>query len=635
MLAILLRNKWLKYALSAVILCTLLPAFNIITVTGESTGPRFVMMRLEDIGPGGQYDSIEKLGKLRAVLDYLHDQHAAYHLAVVPRWINLSADGSRYDVSLDQTGNPYVEAYQNLLKQAVRDGATLGMHGYTHQVGNVRRDDGQHESGIGNEFNNPGSNETMSAAYGEQRLKEGLAILTKAGLKPRFWEAPHYRSTPEQDHVFRNYFGLNYQSDVQANLNSPVAQYINKRNDGYGETSLGAAYVPTPFDYIPFNKDEKIIIDRVGKSSDVASFFFHPFLEFKHLVPVLNEAGEPVERDGLPEFRYQEPDKSLLHRLISGLKAKNYAFYSIQDYVPFTPAHSVKLKQAALQEKPMIGDVTGDGQSDLVTWDTKKAIITVKAGSFNGPRNEPQGPETVWARAAYTNGAAAALGSTSYDGGSNLWMLYPEGRLERLASDGQSFTVKNSWKTEPRSCSSLYVLPQTGGEVVIAGLSTDRLQMFGYLINKGEAKPLKPFKFKNEMKNGLQLRALANGSSSLISTRLGAVSGLEISPDRTAMEWKQKKTELNIPSEDGELRFGDFNGDGKEDIIRWNTETMRYTVYLGAEEGEYRLLSTFGPWGKPGSKLMLADLDGNGKKDLALINREEGYLDTALSFESR
>ncbi|NOU92186.1 DUF2334 domain-containing protein [Paenibacillus sp. LMG 31456] len=630
--------KWLKFVSSALVVCVLFTAYHIITVEGESSNPRVVLMRLEDIGPGGQYGSMEQLGKLRAVLDYLREQHVIYHLAVIPRWIDVSPDGVRYDVSLDQTGNPYVEAYQKLLKQAVGDGATLGMHGYTHQVGNIRRDDGHQESGIGNEFNVPGSEETLTASFAEPRLKAGLAIFKNAGLQPQFWESPHYRSTPEQDQLFRNYFGLHYQADVQIDRNTPVAQYINEPNSGYGASSMGAVYVPTPFDYISFNKDEKVIIDRVGKSNNINSFFYHPFLEFKHLIPVTNDQGEPVLRDGLPEFRYPAQDKSVLQKLIAGLKAKGYKFYSIQDYVPFTPSQRVQIKPTGQQDKLMLGDVTGDGQSDLVNWDSQKGTITVTPGSFRGMRNNAQGTSSVWANVPFKDGAVAALeaGDASAEGKNGLWIMSPTGLLQRFESDSQHFTLQKEWKIAPRNCSNLYVLRQGSGNTVIAGLSSDRLTLFGYYVSKGgEIKPLKPYKFKNELKNELQLRTQDDGTKSLFYARSGAVSGLELSVDKAAMSWKMKKAELNIPNEDGEIRFGDFNGDGKEDVLRWNYEHNRFTVYLHKEADDYELLSVFGPWGSSGSKLITGDLDGNGKTDLALVRLQDGYLDSALSFESK
>jgi len=179
-------------------------------------------------------------------------------------------------------------------------------------------------------------------------------------------------------------------------------------------------------------------------------------------------------------------------------------------------------------------------------------------------------------------------------------------------------------------------LPQAGGDVVVAGITTNKLEIFGYLVSKESVKPLKSFKFSNAFKNDLQLRKRDNGDTVLFSSKAGASRGIEWEPNVTsAMEWTQNKQELGIPNEDGYLRFNDYNGDGKPDILRWNPDTSHYTVYVNNGAGGYSLLSTFGPWGKPGAKqLIVADLDGNGKGDLALFNHEEGYMDTALSFES-
>lgn len=355
------------------------------------------------------------------------------------------------------------------------------------------------------------------------------------------------------------------------------------------------------------------------------------------MAPVVDETGETIIRDGLPEYHYLSQDKSLLQKLVLGLKAKHYSFFSIQDYVPFTPAHSVKLSPSAQQdkEKMMLGDVTGNGQADLIRWDTNNGSISVTPGSFDGMRNEPQGAPSQWANVAYKAGAAAALGRSTQDKMNSLWIMQPSGTLERFTSDGHRFSMTNSWKTEPRKCANLYVLPQADGDVVVAGLTTDRLQLFGYVVSKGLVKPIKSYTFNNELTAELQPRKLDTSSFALFSSRPGAARGGQWNADLTSMEWKQSKQELGIPNEDGILRFGDYNGDGREDVLRWNAETGRFTVYLNNKEGGYSLLSTFGPWGKPGSKLVVHDLDGNGKSDLALFNREEGYMDTALSFESR
>ncbi|MDQ1910128.1 DUF2334 domain-containing protein [Paenibacillus sp. GD4] len=626
------KYKLARYVVSVLLVSVIVTAYHMISVEGEARLPKFVMMRLEDIGPGGQYETPEGLGKLRAILEYLRDEKVSYHLAVIPRWINISPDGSRYDVSLDQTDNPLAAAFVQILKDAVRGGATLGMHGYTHQVGSVRRDDGHHESGIGNEFNNPGSAETMPASYGEQRMKEGLAVLEHVGLKPQFWEAPHYRSTPEQDQVFRSYFGLHYQAEVQEHRNAQTVHYENKRNKASGASSLGAAYIPTPYDYIPYNKDEKVIVDRVGTTGHVASFFFHPFLDFKQLIPVINEDGEPVMRDGIPEYRLPDTNRSLLQKLIAGLRAKGYTFYSIQDYVPFTPAHSIGLSGGS---KSMVGDVNGDGQADLVTWDTKTGNLHVVECNFRGQRNEAQPAPALWGQAAYVQGATAALSGADGSRSAVLWTLSPKGQLESYRVTGRQFRREGSWRTEQAGWSTMIVIPQANGASLLAGLSKDRRQLNGLLVTSGgDVKPLKPFSFRSEQKAELQLHKGQEGITSLLSVKSGASSGFELIPDIGSLTWRLQRTAVSVPNESGVLKLGDFNGDGREDVLRWDPDSMSGSVYLKQENDEYKLLSFYGPWGRGGSGLqpLIADLDGNGTSDLAVMNREEGYLDTALSF---
>lgn len=100
------------------------------------------------------------------------------------------------------------------------------------------------------------------------------------------------------------------------------------------------------------------------------------------------------------------------------------------------------------------------------------------------------------------------------------------------------------------------------------------------------------------------------------------------------MQWKLDKVELDIPDELGSIRFGDFNGDGREDILRWDPRNLTNRVYQQTENHTYKLLSIFGPWGKTNGRLSVADFDGNGKADIAMYGNEDGFLDVALSFQS-
>ncbi|MDO3675805.1 DUF2334 domain-containing protein [Paenibacillus ehimensis] len=628
------HSKWLRFVISLIALTLLLSAYRIFTVEGGARTPKFVMMRLEDIGPGGQYASLEELGKLRTVLEYLRDRKVAYHIAVIPRWINLPPDGSRYDVSLDQEGDPYAAAFRKVLRQASDSGAVIGMHGFTHQVGSVRRDDGHHESGIGNEFQVADVEETMKASYAEQRIKDGLAIFERAGLKPQFWEAPHYRTTAEQDRVFRSYFGLNYQAEVQSHRDAEGVFYWNQRNSGYGSPPLGAAYVPTPYDYIPSNKDEKMILNRVGQSNHLASFFYHPFLEFKYLTPVLGPDGEPVMRDGIPEYRYPEENKSVLQKLIAGLRAKGYAFRSIHDYVPFTPAQSVKLLPGG-KRSVFLEDTDGDGQADTVQWNAANGEISVIPGRYKGLRNAAQPEPVRWGQAESANGTAAAVSGKDAEGPCSFWTANPDGHLDRYISDGRQFHLAQSWKIEAKAWSSLYTLPLSSGEVIVAGLTKDKLKLYGWRIRGKELKPIKPYKLRSEMNQELQVRT--EGGPALFASKDGASGGIQLQPDPVDMKWQLTRVDLGLPNEDGLIRLGDFNGDGREDALRWDPKTMRCTVYLKDEDREWKLLSAFGPWGTPGSGVqpMIRDVDGNGKADLVLSDRSGGTLDFALSYQSK
>ncbi len=100
------------------------------------------------------------------------------------------------------------------------------------------------------------------------------------------------------------------------------------------------------------------------------------------------------------------------------------------------------------------------------------------------------------------------------------------------------------------------------------------------------------------------------------------------------MQWKLNKVSLNIPDELGGIQFGDFNGDGKEDILRSDSKNLTNRVYLQTTENEYKLLSVFGPSSLTNGRITVADFDGNGKVDIAMLPNDEGQLDVALSYQS-
>jgi hypothetical protein len=629
------KNTWLRYVIAGMVSCGLfIGLYHIMTVEGADNNPRFMMIRLEDIGPGGYYGSLEGLGKLRAVLDNLHEQHVHYSMAVVPRWINIMPDGTRYDRSIDQLNDGYIQSFDRVLQEAEQHSGTIGMHGYTHQVGDIRREDGQQATGIGNELNVSDLPETTTTAFAENRVKEGLARFRQAGIIPHYWEAPHYHTTPEQDKVFRAYFGLLYQPDVTIDANPPAAQYDNVLNKGFGNSSLGNVYVPTTLSYIPNGKDEKFILNQMGKTERINSFFYHPFLEFSHLVPIMDESGEPVLKDGIPAYQYAGENKSMLQRLITQIHSKGYPFYSIHDYVPFTPAQRLKLgstKSTLVQ----IGHVSGRSQTDIVTWDKKTSNISVIQGQFKELRNDIQAAPRVWASVPYIDGSAFTLNSRNDPSKKGLWVVRPTGKLEGYTSTGSAFTRNQIWTIPANRWYDLYELRQPNGDCVLAGQSQDRSQLLGVYLHGSEAKAIKPYTFRSSSSRDLIVRNLRkDDQQSLFLFKEDTSQGVEFELDKGTLQWKLNKVTLNIPDELGSIRFGDFNGDGKEDILRWDSNNLTNRVYQQTTENEFKMLSVFGPWGITNGRLAVADFDGNGKDDIAMYPNDDTHLDVALSFQS-
>ncbi|NEW06663.1 DUF2334 domain-containing protein [Paenibacillus sp. SYP-B3998] len=636
MVVYLQQHKWIRFLIPCMVSLSLfLGLYHMMTVEGADNNPNFVMIRLEDIGPGGTYSSIESLGKLRAVFEYLQQKQVPYSMAVIPRWINYTKEG-KYDRSLAQLDDEYTQSFARVLQQAVQAGATLGMHGYTHQVGDTLREDGQQASAIGNEFNVQEVKETTTASFAEQRVKEGIQVFHQAGLFPHFWEAPHYRSTPEQDQIFSSYFGLIYQPHLAVKPNLLSADYFNEPNQGFGVNTLGTVFVPAPLSYVPANKDEKVIVNQIGKKDRINSFFYHPFLEFSQLIPVVDASGVAIMRDGVPVYKYPEENKSNLQKLIAQIKAKEYSFYSIHDYIPFTPATRVKVgngKAANVQ----IGDVTGRGQADLVMWDRKSGNVSVIEGNFKERlRNEPQSAPKMWTTIPGAEGTSFTLNSTNGDGRNGLWVVYPSGKLESYASNGSQFILNHKWTIPTNRWLDAYELKQPNGDCVIAGQSQDRKQLLAVYVHNGIAKPIKPYQFKSNTARELIVRKQnKEGKMNFFLSKRDTSQGVELEFDRANMQWKLKPLTFNIPAELGEIRFGDFNGDGREDILRWDAKNLTNRVYQQTDDDEYKLLSVFGPWGKSGSRLILADFDANGKKDIGLIQNGDGNMDIALSYQSK
>lgn len=625
-----LRLSFVKIILSFIALTLLFASYQLVLASGEHSEPKVILLRLEDVGPGGEYSNMDQLGKLRAVLEFLAAQGVHYQIGVIPRWVNYSSEGLSYSRSLDQMGDLYTESLAAILKQAAEEGAVIGMHGFTHQVGETKRADGHQESGIGNEFNVADLPETAAPAFAEARMTEGLKIFDAVGITPAFWETPHYHGAVAQYPVFASHFGIIYENEIT----QPSQTEVHLKTDANtysGAPSRGVAYVPTPYSYIPYNKDEKLILDQLGKTDKLPSFFYHAFLEFKYLQPVVDDEGNQIYRGGVPEYAYPEKSKTNLQRLITAVRDRGYTFYSLNDEVPFTPWSG--LPAGTMGKNTRLADVTGDGQADTVVW-KDDGKVEVKPGSYRGKRNDVLPAAQAWAQIPKAKGDLFSLKDANGDGNADLWAVRAAGQLELYLAGSGKFALSGTWKLpDLPAMSAVQVMRQRGGSFALAVVTANEAQLLPYTMQNGEWKRGEEKRGRVADNRAIQLvKNRETGADQLVYFRKtgNACIRLEVLPGDSA--WTVEREDFSIPGMGDRQLLGDFNGDGREDLLIWNNSDRRISIYRQNEDGGFEKHSSLGPWGLEGARPYAVDLDGDGRVDLALAE-PDGSLDAELSFQ--
>lgn len=615
---------------------------------------RRALIRFEDLGPGGYYGTYDALGKLRIIADYLQSEGVYFHISLIPHYMDPPAG---YSKSIAELGDPYIRVFNDTINymNSRSSGRAVGMHGYTHQYD-------QSISAIGGEFFTPDcladcppedteeasyEREAFLNSYASSRMKAGYECFKQSDI-PLSWgfSTPHYTASNNQRSILEAWSGVFYEN----NPGDPAATSISflDRDQAFYR---GVIYVPTPLYYVDGSQAEKDIanmiktIDGYGEN-ELASFFYHPHLEFDFIE--FTDSG------------YIYADDSYLKRLIRAFKERGYTFVSMLSLLDFVPAaretdllfgrENEQIMTASLTEKsgllvwsipdgdwyyypcmlenfparpadqrsfaydrvlsdwakgrgwiPLIGDVNGDGYEDVIVWQPE--LGEWQAALSDGQKLTPHpGPgDFIWLRNwARGRGWRPFIGDFNGDGKADLLVWYPEtGEWQVALSEGNAFTPAAG------SGGFIWLAPWARGE--------NWFPLIGDFNGDGRDDIAVWYPVTGEWQV-----AFSQGDCFIP----GPLQGDPIWLNNWAVgrEWQPMT--------------GDFNGDGKSDIIVVNPVLGDWQVALNADHRFKPTGNVFYPWAADADmQPLVADFNKDGRYALLAYHPyiRNGTVDVAVS----
>jgi len=220
--------------------------------------------------------------RLRTIADILSQRHIPFLIGVVPFYVN-PVEGTRISLS-DRP--ELVKA----LKYCVEKGATIVLHGVTHQYKGISAVDFEFWDGS---TEKPIANEDPKKIA--QRIETGIDECIKNGIYPLLWETPHYSASISDYKIVSRYFSTAVERRM-VNEDFDYGQFfpyvINK--DIYGQKIY-----PEDLGYVPLlekkDSSEYYVRNMIANAKAIynvrdgyASFFFHPFLNPTYLKEIVD-----------------------------------------------------------------------------------------------------------------------------------------------------------------------------------------------------------------------------------------------------------------------------------------------------------------------------------------------------------
>ncbi len=263
-----------------------------------------------------------------------------------------------------------------------------------------------------------------------------------------------------------------------------------------------------------------------------------------------------------------------------------------------TPSYAAKtdLTTGTSPRSVAIGDLNGDGKPDLAIANFGSASVSVLLNTTTPGATTP----SYAAKTDFTTGDApssVAIGDLNGDG-------RPDLAIANLGADSVSVLLNT---TTPGATTPSYASKTdfTAGDAPVSVVAGD--------LN-GDGRPD---------------LAIANSFSNSVSVLLNTTTPGATTPSYAA------KTDFTTGTNPYSVAIGDLNGDGKPDLAIANRDANSVSLLLntatpGATVPDYATKTDFATGTVP-SSVAIGDLNGDGRPDLAIANRSDGSASVLLN----